>query len=198
MWKVLRYELLRGLAYRSIKHPNARLYTMALPVVLTVIFLASYYALPIKPALVGKDGAFAAALSVLSTLPGFYFAGLAAIATFTNPTIDHEMQAPAPELVMMVQGRGAIKALTRRQFLSYLFSYLVIVSFVLCIELLFLNAASASIALFKSHVISVHFGPEAWQAIKLFAVTQIGLLAATLLATTLHGVFFLTERIHQP
>lgn len=198
MWQVLKYELFRGLAYRSIEHANARLYTTWLPLALAGAFLVGFYALPVKPPLLGKDGAFASALSILSTLPGFYFAGLAAIATFTNPTIDQEMQAPAPELKLLIAGREAMKPLTRRQFLCYLFSYLVIISFVLCFELLILNAAVGSVAQGRMMVEAWSHGATIWGTVKGLALAQIAALTASLLATTLHGVFFLTERIHQP
>ena len=59
----------------------------------------------VKPALAGSNGLAGSLLTLVSTLPGFYFAGLAAVATFGNATMDREMPAPAPEVEMLIQGQ---------------------------------------------------------------------------------------------
>ena len=88
MLKQLIYELGRGFAYRRIKHVEMRTFTMWLPLALTAIGAAVYYFLPVKPALVGSNGLASNLLTLVSTLPGFYFAGLAAVATFSSATMD--------------------------------------------------------------------------------------------------------------
>lgn len=145
MFRQLHYELLRGFAYRRIKHQEMPVYTTWLPIVLAFIIVGIYILLPVRPVLTGKDGAAASALSIMSTLPGFYFAGLAAVATFGSAEMDKEMPHPAPTIDIVVSGRKVSSKLTRRLFLTYLFSYLVLLSFIVCFALLFLNTMSAFI-----------------------------------------------------
>lgn len=192
------YELARGLAYRSIRHGSMYVYTIALPVILWACLIGIYLMLPHKPPLLGKDGAISAALSVISTLPGFYFAGLAAVATFGSSSMDNEMPPPTPVLDIRVQGVVIPVKLTRRQFLSYLFSYLVIVSFLLCFLMVFLNLLAPSLADLHAHLTKMAIGPSIWFWGKAIIVALIGGLFSSMLVTTLHGVFFLTEKIHQP
>lgn len=198
MLQVLRYELGRGLAYRSVRHPNARIVIDGIPLALAVLLLVAGRLFPVQPALLGKDGLFSAAMSVLSTLPGFYFAGLAAVATFSNAYMDLEMPAPAPEIDIVTRGQTITNKLTRRQYLSYLFSYLVVLSLVLCFVLLALNALTGSVALWKSGVLQVRYGALIWEGLREIVLFPISYLLTSLLVVTLHGVFFLTERIHQP
>ncbi len=198
MLAVLRDELGRGLAYRQIRHPNARLFTDWLPAAIAAAMLVALLSLPVRPVLLGKDGLFAGAMSVLSTLPGFYFAGLAAVATFSNAYMDREMPAPAPEIEIVVAGQRVTNKLTRRQYLSYLFSYLVFLALLLCFLLLGLNAALGTIGFWKVGLLGQPHGTLLWAVIRLFGLVPIAYLFASLLVTTLQGVFFLSERIHQP
>lgn len=194
----LSYELLRGMAYRKIRHANAKIYTTWLPGIVWAIVIASYLAVPEKPSLLGKEGALAAALSVISTLPGFYFAGLAAVATFGGNSMDREMPSPAPELNILISGQWVMVKLTRRQFLSYLFSYLVIISFALCLIIVALIFLGPSIDYAREAISGIRFGDQIWFLGKLFSVMVIASLFSSMIVTTLHGVFFLTEKIHQP
>lgn len=198
MLKQLFYELSRGFAYRGISHGEMRTYTTWLPLALTVIALAAYAALPIKPPLVGSNGLAGSLLTLVSTLPGFYFAGLAAVATFGNATMDQEMPAPAPEVEMLVRGQRVPVNLTRRLFLSYLFSYLVIVSFMLCFALLAINTLAPSISLFQVSLAGWTGAHWPWLIVKGVAGFALTFVFASMVLSTLHGVFFLTEKIHQP
>jgi hypothetical protein len=196
--KQLAYELSRGFAYRGIKHAGMRTYTTWLPLALAVIVVALYAISPVKPKLVGSSGMASSLLTLVSTLPGFYFAGLAAVATFGNPTMDQVMPAPAPKVDMRVTGQTVPVELTRRLFLSYLFSYLVIVSLALCFALVALiSLTDASNALHASIVRGVGL-VWPWIAIKTLIGLALTFGFASLLVSTLHGVFFLTEKIHQP
>lgn len=198
MLQQLLYELSRGFAYRRIKHSGMRAYTTWLPLFLTLITAACYLLLPIRPPLVGKDGLVSSLLTLMSTLPGFYFAGLAAVSTFGNATMDQEMPAPAPEVDMIVGGAVVEVKLTRRLFLSYLFSYLVVLSLALCFALMALNAAVGSIDILQ-HALDVRTGTKwAWLFVKAGVGLTLMCAFASMIVSTLHGVFFLTEKIHQP
>src|SRR5688572_13829726 len=119
------YEIFRGLAFRRIKHPLMKWYNTWLPMFFAVLTLAVYRFAPVPPPLLGKDGVFITSLAIFATLPGFYFAGLAAVATFGSPYMDNLMPAPTPSVEVRASGRTTSLELSRRQFLSYLFSYLV-------------------------------------------------------------------------
>ena len=198
MLKELRYELSRGMAYRQIRHGEMRAYTTWLPLGLWIILISIYLLLPQKPVLLGKDGTLSTVLLAISTLPGFYFAGLAAVATFGATAMDQEMPSPAPELDILVGGRTVQSKLTRRQFLSYLFSYLVIISFLLCLIMIMLNISTLSLHALKCKLHFLMFGEHIWQFGKLIAIMALGALFSTMATTTLQGIYFLTEKIHQP
>jgi hypothetical protein len=197
MLKELAYELSRGLAYRRIRHSEMRKYTVILPLFLYGILVALYFALPAPLVWLGRDGLVAGLLTVLSTLPGFYFAGLAAVATFGAPGMDREMEA-APQIDLYVKGHDISTSLTKRQFLSYLFSYLVIISFVICFGLLILNTLDPSITIWHGWILTWQYGSLVWSAGKFILSSAFTLIFTSMVVTTLHGIFFLTERIHQP
>lgn len=198
MSKDIVYELTRGFAYRRISHVHQSLYTTTLPVVISVIVTIIYLLVPDKAALLGKDGVLSSALSIISTLPGFYFAGLAAVATFGGIEMDKDMPDPAPHILIRHKGVMINTKLSRRKYLSYLFSYLVVISFALCCVILTMNALQPAFERFASMAIEWKWGSIALLACEGGAVLMLLLLAASLTVTTLQGLFFLSERIHQP
>ena len=192
------YELTRGLANRGIRHRDMHWYTTTIPLALTLVGSAAIFWLPSAPALLGKDGLIATSLAVVATLPGFYFAGLAAVATFNGINMDAVMPAPAAEATVRVGDARTDVKLSRRQFLSYLFSYLVLVSFAICGVSLLVSAATPSLQLLKSQLTLYANGGAIWQVGRTLFIVAYVSAAASMLVTTLHGMFFLTERIHQP
>lgn len=198
MLKQLTYELSRGFAYRGISHGGMRTYTTWLPLALTILTDGFYALLPVKPALIGSTGIIGSLLTLVVTLPGFYFAGLAAVATFGSTTMDHEMPAPAPEVKMRVRGQQVTVKLTRRLFLSYLFSYLVILSLGLSFALLVINAFAPSINVLHTRIESYTSFTWPWLIVKSVVGVVLTFAFWSMVVSTLHGVFFLTEKIHQP
>lgn len=198
MFKELRYELLRGLAYREIRHQHMGKYTTFLPLSIAAVVLVVYFLLPVPPVFLGKDGAVSSALSILATLPGFYFAGLAAVATFGSSEMDKEMPAPAPTIKIYSRGQLVDSKLTKRQFLSYLFSYLVLISLCMCVVLLVLNACENSIAILTARIAEWSYGWVVNGLLRVALIAGFAITFGSLLITTLQGVFFLTEKIHQP
>lgn len=198
MLKQLTYELSRGFAYRGISHGGMRTYTTWLPLALTILTDGFYALLPVKPALIGSTGIIGSLSTLVVTLPGFYFAGLAAVATFGSTTMDHEMPAPAPEVKMRVRGQQVTVKLTRRLFLSYLFSYLVILSLGLSFALLAINAFAPSINVLHTSIESYTSFTWPWLIVKSVVGVVLTFTFWSMVVSTLHGVFFLTEKIHQP
>ena len=195
---VLRYEISRGLAYRKIVHPEMVIYNWLIPSIFSAASMIFYLFLPVKPMLLGKDGAFSLSLPIFATLPGFYIAALAAVATFGGPGMDTEMPEPPPTIKIMVKGNFIDNALSRRQFMSYLFMYLVITSFALCGFLLAGSILSGSAQHFKPAILALHFGALIWELLKASAVLVAVVLCSLVAAATLQGAFFLGERMHLP
>ncbi|WBT06040.1 hypothetical protein PFY01_15220 [Brevundimonas vesicularis] len=199
MAQTISYELTRAWAYRRISHRRMWIYTRALPLVLTTVVGFLWLALPEKPNLVGGQSISSSALAIIATLPGFYFAGLAAVATFGGSGMDKIMPAPAPTLKTAVSNGIIDNELSNRQFLSYLFSYLVFVSFVLCIILLIFSNFGQSIELLRKSAESIEtYGKVGWLFLSAATSLAVLSLAASMIISTLHAVFFLTEKIHQP
>ena len=198
MFSDLKYELTRGFAYRRIQHDHQAVYSTILPLIGGVLITLAYGVAPEKLSLLGKDGILASVLSVVSTLPGFYFAGLAAVATFGGAAMDTDMPDPPPTLKIRHKGVMIDGPLSRRKYMSYMFSYLVVMSFVLCVVILTLNAIQPTISSIQSSL-------DVWKwewllsgALELATVLGIALLSCSIAVTTLQGLFFLSERIHQP
>lgn len=197
MFSDLKYELFRGFAYRRIEHEYQSIYTTALPLLFGVLVTVIYVIAPEKLSLLGKDGILSGLLAILATLPGFYFAGLAAVATFGGDAMDTDMPDPAPQLEIRVKGILLKTPLSRRKYMSYIFSYLVVLSFTVCGLIVFLNAVQPTIidiqaSLDVMHLGWISFGAETLTALFIF------LICSSIAITTLQGLFFLSERIHQP
>ncbi len=196
MLKELMYELCRGLAYRRIEHPEMGLYTTKLPVIIYLVIMTLYLLLPIQPTWIGKDGVLNGLLGIFATLPGFYFAGLAAVATFGSTKMDTEMPEPTPKIDIRIMGNPLPVPLSKRQFLAYLFSYLVVLSFGVCFSILGLNALVDNITILKSAVLALQGGFWLWEIAKFIVISFIVLASSSMAVTTLHGIYFLTEKMH--
>jgi hypothetical protein len=194
---MLSYELSRWWAYRHIRHPKMHIYVWVMPTIIACGVTAIFFALPLRPSITGKEGLFAGIIQILVLLPGFFIAALAAVATFARPEMDETMPSPAPTIILNIGGELEVE-LTRRMFLSYLFSYLSIASL-----LLVALCIAAQLVAPSANAIIVHkyFG-EYHQLIKLYAqIVTVFLtfyLCGSIFITTLHGIFFMTERMHQP
>jgi len=194
----LLYELTRGFAYRHITHPDMRKYTTLLPLVISAVLAALYLGLRMDFKWLGANGVLGGLQTILSTLPGFYFAGLAAVATFGGPGMDKTMPAPTPSIKIRVRGTSVLHPLSRRQFLAYLFSYLVILSFLLCLLLLGISALAPVLPNLIKTFHALPYGDWLWWTLEFVIGSGILFGFSSMIVTTLHGIFFLTERMHQP
>ncbi|WP_051125877.1 hypothetical protein [Pseudovibrio sp. FO-BEG1] len=197
MLRNLSYELSRGLAYRKIQHPEMSRYKTVLPLALSTLTTLAITLAPIAPLLIGKDSLSKELIPLISILPGFYFAGLAAVATFGAEQMDRVLPHPAPTLKIGYIDQEDIQ-LSKRQFMSYLFSYLVLISLFLCLSLIFFNVFNGSILHILKAIKDICYGKEIIFVIKLVTIFTYSFLFSSLAVTTLHGIFFLTEKIHQP
>lgn len=187
------YQLLRPIfGYLVIQHPTKRFVDWILPAGFAI--LATILVLPLKGTLnfFGPGGVVSLVLGYIQNLPGFYIAALAAIATFARSDIDTLMPGNPPPRILSEDNRGVVNLieLTRRRFLSLLFSFLTIE----CIFLTFMSIAMISgspafLMILPSVAYPIAFG---------VAVFVYFLVLFQLLIATLWGLYYLGERIHQP
>ncbi|HKR86948.1 MAG TPA: hypothetical protein VJS38_02140 [Phenylobacterium sp.] len=191
------YELSRPLAFSRIKGPGLRVYRDVLPWVTVLVALVLYWVLPLRIALVGNTSVVAMASPFFASLPGFFIAALAAVATFHGADLDREMSNVTAD--MTIRGETAPSALTLRVFLCYLFAYLTAISFLgffLCasVSLLAKNLhALAAIASWGDHAREQLIG----SALRSVFVVLVTLVGARVVFCTALGLYFLAERVHQ-
>ncbi|ATB63301.1 hypothetical protein [Pseudomonas mosselii] len=137
-------QLMRPFGYLVIRHPFKWVVDWLYPATLTLIcFWLMTLAGPLAK-LIEPGGFVASTLSFVQSLPGFYIAALAAIATFGRSDIDDVLPEPTPKMVVMLRGQQNTIDLTRRRFLAMLFAFLTAESIVVvlsCIGLISFGAA---------------------------------------------------------
>ncbi len=195
---MLTYEFSRWWAYRRISHPMMWRYIWGAPLMLTAIVLLVYVILPVKPRLGGEAGLLRSLSQILALLPGFFISALAAIATFNRPEMDETMPEPAPKVKIAHRGEMLDIDLTRRMFLSYLFSYLSILSVILFVVVIVVPYADPSLRQFFSWTGEYINGTTVYISLKYAFISAVAYFFSSLLISTLHGVYFLCERIHMP
>ncbi|GAA6194526.1 hypothetical protein [Phaeobacter sp. NW0010-22] len=174
-----------------------RFYTMTFPLSFAALLTVGLIFLPGELALTGKQGFLTGLLGTISLLPGFYIASLAAVATFGGEHMDETMPSPAPKVFIKTAQTEGSDELTRRMFLSYLFGYLAIVSLLLVAACFLLGVVAPGIrslieTQWPTHAVLVVF------SLKTALVFSMSFVLGSILVTTLHGTYYLMERIFQP
>lgn len=170
-------------------------YDFIIPGFLTAATAGACIALGV-PLSIAKIAGFVSGLStLLALLIGFYMAALAAVATFHREGIDNLLRGD--DAILMVRnpegGKKKPKKLSYRQFISYLFGYLSLLSLSLYILLIFLDKAWPMISTkLESREI---FGIQANLFIEppIFIATTFA--TWQLLIVSMLGIYFLAERI---
>lgn len=174
-----------------------RIYVWYVPGVLALTASAIFLLLPSQPLIAGQGGLLDAIVRILAILPGFFIASLAAVATFQRPEMDEPMPKPTPTARFRFGSTYEDVTLTRRMFLSSLFSYLAILSLALAVFCLFANLIWENFGLLRE-LMDLDRGGILVLASKGLFLLFVFYAAASIFVTTLHGIYFLTERIHQP
>ncbi|ENV67434.1 Uncharacterised protein [Acinetobacter junii] len=117
----------------------------------------------------------------LQTIPGFYIAALAAIATLTSPTMDRDMDGVAPEYLG--------EPLNRREFLARLFSYLSFISLVAYFFILILRY------MYNLEILAT--GQLTYSIVYFICLTIFNFLLVQLMLLTFLGLYYLGQRIHE-
>lgn len=192
---MLRY-LFRPFAYLGIQHPSGtmRWLNWWIPLILAAGSVAFLHKLAPSVNLYASDGLMLKLLGFVQSLPGFYVAALAALATFNQPGLDVLMPGKPPVARIIYNGSLVSMELTRRRFLCLMFSYLTAISFLLTLTLVATTSLATPLleCLFRMDVPYV-VGTLRWGAclILLAALFQM-------LSVTFYGLFYIGERMHTP
>lgn len=184
--------ILRPFAYLTIRHPShlPMWVNWGMPACIAFLLIALAWLAGVRVDVFSASGAVSRLLGFLQSLPGFYIAALAAIATFNNSDMLKAMPGTPP--TMKVEHNGGMESvpLTRRRFLSSMFAFL----------------TASSIALTLVSILSLCIADQlremiphaAHSAIKTFFGFLYFTLVGQLISVTMWGLFYLGERIHTP
>lgn len=164
-----------------------------LPALLS-IFICSFIViiefLTVKSINIFTQTAFESISTFVQVLPGFYIAALAAIASYSNPFIDNAMSGSPPYLES-IDIRGTRKSfLSRRRFLTLMFGYLAAISIILTIFLFVVRLG------YETQVLSVD--PIIYYVIYSVLCFIFFAIFFQMILITLHGIYYLADRMHLP
>lgn len=180
-------SLLRPWSYLLIRPQTSdlKMVNYYLPLGLALVTIFSSYLINSDGATIFlDDSALIKIGSFIQTLPGFYLAALAAIATFSKPDLDAFLLGK--ELYISNEDGNEIR-LTRRRFLTIMFAYLTVQSFVFSLLCVMINNINFSIFDYATNnylafIVGGFLFFIFWQ----------------LITITLWGIFYLAEKIHTP
>jgi|26BtaG_2_1085354.scaffolds.fasta_scaffold05527_3 hypothetical protein len=136
------------------------------------------------------QNAFDSISTFVQVLPGFYIASLAAIASYNNPNVDNKMSGRPPYLEERVSGGKRPSDLSRRRFLTLMFGYLAAVSMILTIFLFFIRLS------YDTAIFSVK--PLVYSAVYYILCFVFFAIFLQMILITLHGIYYLADRMHRP
>jgi energy-converting hydrogenase Eha subunit A len=184
--------LLRPLLYLRVKHDSSTLPWMnwGVPTLAAAALTVGFAVAAPTVNAFHAGGVFERMLGFLQSLPGFYLAALAAVATFNSPHLDSPMPGVPPKASIVYHGQLVEVELSRRRFLSLMFSYLTALSFAITLALVLLLPIVDPVR-DALHAATVPALRAAIAAVLLIFVSQ-------LLVITLWGLYYLGERMHTP
>ncbi|RYV03777.1 hypothetical protein SOPP22_02840 [Shewanella sp. OPT22] len=173
-------KILKPMNYIGIKHSEKLWFDLFIPAFLSIVISIVIFNLPKPIALLGKDSLISLVNGILQILSGFYIASMAAVATFQKEGMDSKMDGIPPKL------KGI--ALTRRNFLTYLFGYLAFMSILMYFVGGFIQLSASSISFWFS---------EGYLILKYSLVALYIFIVCNILTTTVLGMHFLIDKIHR-
>jgi len=187
-------ELTRPFSYLWIRHSSKRLTTInwVIPAIGSAVAIGATSFLPSSIDFFSSTGVLAKILGFVQSLPGFYIAALAAVATFNNPHMDKVMPGEAPTLRILHNGELTANpiSLTRRRLLCVMFAFLTVASVTLTVIAIAAMTLAASI---KECLPSILFTPA-----KIFFAAVYLLFFFQMLCVTMWGLFYIGERMLTP
>ncbi len=185
-------DLLRPFSFLTITHPTRKplIINWILPIILAAIVTSIGFFTSEKIDVFGSSGLISRLLGFIQSLPGFYIAALAAIATFNNKDMLKPMPGTPPIGTVVYNGYPERIPMNRRRFLSSMFAYLTVLS----IGLTLLAVAFLTVAPSVKDVVS----PEKCQVLKSAATYIYVVFVCQMVSVTLWGLYYLGDRLHTP
>ncbi|BCX67938.1 hypothetical protein [Pseudomonas izuensis] len=185
-------QMLQPLSYLAIRHPQKWKVDWLFPIVIAFVCTLCSVGEGGNSDIYRSSGPVSMLLGFFSSLPGFYIAALAAIATFGRNDIDNVLPEPTPTVKLMTRGENVLVKLTRRRFLAMLFAFLTCESIALVLySVLFLSYGSV-IAEFSL------WGGVASKILILGMTFVYYVLLMQMLAATFWGLYYLGFKLHEP
>jgi hypothetical protein len=185
-------QMLQPLAYLAIRHPQKWkidwLYPVAIALVCTWFSTDDNW----KSDIYRSSGPISLMLGFLSSLPGFYIAALAAIATFGRNDIDNLLPEPTPTVKLSMRGENILIKLTRRRFLAMLFSFLTCESIALVLLSVLLLSCGTTIS-----ALATGCG-LCGKALSLALTLIYYTLLMQMITATFWGLYYLGFKLHEP
>lgn len=183
--------IFRPFSFLQIKHPTFvfPIIIWVAPIVMSIIGAFSLFFIDKSINIWGPSGIIEKVTGFVQSLPGFYIAALAAVATFGNRSLDKTMPGTAPTLTIPFNG-GWIEdePLNRRLFLTSMFAYLTATSIVITFIGIF------SIPL--SSAIKPSIPQEALIFAKYIVFFFFSVSISQLLIISFWGISYLGEKMH--
>lgn len=189
---MLAEQLLRPFGYLAIRHSHKWVVDWVYPGFFAAI-VVGLLSLGNPRDIVSADdnGVVQLILSFVQSLPGFYIAALAAIATFGRPDIDEILPAPTPKVVVRNRGVENLVDLTRRRFLAMLFAFLTAESILVIISSIFLVSHGAPLFSFT------YFELSAASGLALIVAFAYFLVFFQMVVATFWGLYYLGYKLHE-
>ena len=137
---------LKAFSFIAIKYPKGNfglsfyVYPIIFSLVLTSLIIYQQYSLESTSfEVLFLMSAFDSITTFIQILPGFYIGSLAAIASFKRKGMDDALPAPTPYLNIIREGRPDTRKLSRRTYLTLMFSYLASMTLFLAISIFLLK-----------------------------------------------------------
>lgn len=190
-------QIRRPFAFNTIKSKDLAAVRTYVPGAITIALTLLYFVLPKQPDIIGDKRYLDYLLQIVGILPGFYIAALAAGATFANPSLDEPMPGKRPPTLKISRmGQSYEDVPTIRIFICHLFAYLSATSLVLAFALLLCIELNPSMEYLTATFENIRFVVFATKSAQALAVMAVTFYVAKLAVVTLHGLYFLAERMH--
>ena len=185
-------NILRPLSYLTIDHSEKRVVDWIYPLALSTLTVIAIFSLKVFGAvsIYSADGLVSRVVGLVQSLPGFYIAALAAIATFNKADIDMKMPSPAPKINISIRGKIEEIDLTRRRFLCLMFSFLAAESILIVVIAFFAESALIPV---KNLLPKQLYTPTSLVFLFVFFTMFWQMIVATF-----WGLYYLGDRLHQP
>ena len=185
-------DLLRPFSFLTISHPTRKplIISWLTPALIAALIVGVGALINHNVNVFGASGLINRVLGFIQSLPGFYIAALAAIATFNNRDMLKLMPGIPPVGTVDYNGFPERVPMTRRRFLSSMFAYLTALSIVLTLFAVGMLAVAEPI---KAAL------PVASYPFVKGAVTYFFLMfTCQMVAVTFWGLYYLGDKLHTP